>query len=145
MASIFPFTNPSRYITTTTEEKELPLYRDVEWDFLNNKPVFLRGEPKIVNGLPAVMSWAWRALYTERFLNEIYSWNYGNEMMGVVGEPWDKDVKTAELSRYCFECLFSSPYITNVYNINVSFFGSRVTMSCNVNTIYGSDRLEVVV
>ena len=139
MASIFPFISP-----TPAAEEELPVYRDVDWDYIHNKPVFVSGDPLIVSGLPAIKSWAWRALYTERFLNEVYSWNYGNEMMRVIGSMWDPDVKISELSRYCRECLMASPYIIGVRDIVVTFADARVTMSCRIDTVYGTDQLEVV-
>ena len=146
MASIFPFTNPRAYASTPSTD--LPLYYDVGWDYANDgygAPQFGVGDPVVVSGLPAVMSWAWRALYTERFLNEVYSWNYGNEMMTVVGEPWDPGVKTAELSRYATECLTVSPYITGVYDFAVTFSGTRVTINSRVETVYGSGLLEVTI
>ena len=145
MASIFPFTNPA--VVAAEAEAPLPMYYDVEWDYDRNVPIYYGGEPHIVDGLPAVKSWAWRALYTERFLNEVYSWNYGNEMMSVIGEAWDAGVKIAELSRYCRECLMASPYITAVRDISVSFESkeARVKMSCSLDTVYGSATLEVVV
>ena len=152
MASIFPFTNPATFEAET--DTTLPLYYDVEWDFAKvedvpayNAPLYYGGEPHIVSGLPAVKSWAWRALHTERFLNEVYSWNYGNEMMSVIGEMWDEGVKIAELSRYCRECLMASPYITAVRDISITFESkeARVYMSCRVDTLYGTDSLEVVI
>lgn len=140
MADIFPFVQPTLY---SEEAEELPIYRDVAWDFSQNRPICVRGEPKIVEGLPAVMSWAWRALHTERFLNEIYSWDYGNEVMSLVGGEWAPETKVAEASRYIEECLTQSPYITGIEKPVATFSGSTVTLSCKVLTVYGSDQLEV--
>ena len=141
MSSIFPFIQPQVYVDT--EDTELPLYYDVEWDFSLNKPVFQRGEPKITTGLPAVMSWAWRALNVERFLNEIYSWNYGNEVKHMVGEAWDPDVKISEAARYVRECLTVLPYIKNATNISAAFLDGTVSLSCTVETVYGDSNMEV--
>lgn len=142
MTDIFPFIQPALYSETAAE---LPIYRDVEWDFQHNKPVCIRGEPRIVEGLPAVMSWAWRALHTERFLNEIYSWNYGNEVMSLVGGEWSPETKVAEASRYIEECLTQSPYVTGIEKPSATFEGSTATLFCRVCTVYGVDSLEVTV
>lgn len=142
--SIFPFIQPQIYTSEDLPaENELPLYADVAWDFESGKPVFVRGEPKIVTGLPAVMSWAWRALKQERFINEIYSWNYGNEIMSLIGQQWLQETKLAEAVRYIRECLMVSPYITGVKNVFAAFEDGLVTISCTVQTIYGEATLNV--
>ena len=37
----------------------LPLYREVDWDFRTNKPVWKGGNPVYVTGGRAVLVWAW--------------------------------------------------------------------------------------
>lgn len=130
--SIFPFVQPTTTTATVTEP-----YSDVKWDFENNKPVFVRGEPVIVTGAEAIKSWAWRALHTERFLNEIYSWDYGNEAMSLIGQEWSAETKTAEAVRYIEECLTVNPYIKGINNAKVTFDGTVLTLSCNIEYIEG--------
>lgn len=137
----FPFVQPQVY--TEIEEQALPLYTDIRWDFFNDKPVFVRGEPVVTTGLQAVMSWAWRALKQERFLNEIYTWNYGNEIMTLIGQQWLRETKLAEAIRYIRECLMVSPYITGATDVAVVFDDGLVTLSCTIQTIYGEDTLNV--
>ena len=143
MEGIFPFIQPRIY---TADElavaEELPPYVDVEWNFVSDMPVFVRGDARIVTGLPAVMSWAWRALHQERFLNEIYTWNYGNEIMIMMGKRWQPETKIAEAARYVRECLRVSPYITDVQEITAAFEKSILRIACTVVTMYGAQRLE---
>jgi len=141
--SIFPFIQPQAYTEIPAAEEPLPLYRDIEWNFERNKPVFVRGEPVIVSGLSAVMSWAWRALHQERFVNEIYTWNYGNELLTMIGQQWLQETKLAEAVRYIRECLMVSPYIKGVNDIRASFEDGLVTIACRVVTVYGEQGLEV--
>lgn len=142
MADIFPFLQPDLYTdqTETTDE----VYRDIKWDYAGDKPVFSStGEPVIVEGLPAVMSWAWRALHTERFLSEIYSADYGNEIMNLAGQQWIREVKEAEAVRYVRECLQQHPNISDIENGVANFADGVLILSCSVISDYGQSQLEV--
>ena len=64
--SLFPLiSQPDIGALTATEG--LPLYREVDWDFRTNKPVWKGGNPVYVTGARAVLVWAWNALHTERY------------------------------------------------------------------------------
>lgn len=126
---IFPFIEPQR------EAQPLPLYKDVK--FKNGTPVFKNGEPVFVEGHEAVMSWAYCALSTERFKHNIYTHDYANEINSLIGKPFTNSTKTAEAKRYIEECLLQSPYIKSVDNISVEFDDGLLSVSCEINTIYG--------
>ena len=38
------------------------LFREVAWDFRENKPIWRGGEPVYITGAPAVLVWAWNTL-----------------------------------------------------------------------------------
>lgn len=57
----------------------LPLYKEVGWNFAENRPLFRGGAPVIVTGAQAILVWAWKALQVQRYRYPIYSWDYGNE------------------------------------------------------------------
>lgn len=142
MADIFPFLQPDLYAGQAAGAAEA--YRDVKWDYAGDKPVFSStGEPVIVEGLPAVMSWAWRALHTERFLSEIYSADYGNEILNLAGQQWIREVKEAEALRYVRECLQQHPNVRDIANGAASFADGLLTLRCSVICDYGSAQLEV--
>lgn len=136
---IFPFLQPVAAVAPVVQK---PIYKDVEWNYSENKPVFEGMNPKMVSGLPAVMSWAWRAIHTNRFINEIYSWNYGSELVSLIGQEWIPAVKEAEAARYIKECLTQHPNINDVIDIESNFDGSTLTISCRVVTDYGTEVID---
>lgn len=133
--SIFPMIQPPE--DASGEAQALPLAREVAWDFVNDRPIYRRGEPVPVTGKEAVKVWIWNALHTERYRYEIYSWAYGSEFHSLTGQAYTENLKTAEAPRYLRECLLVNPYITAVSNITVEFEGSRLTVSGTAETIYG--------
>ena len=133
--SLFPSIQPAAMVTETAQE--LPLCREVAWDYQKDIPVFYRGEPVVVTGKEAVKVWIWKAIYTVRYRYEIYSWDYGSEFESLIGQAYTPTVKEAEAPRYLRECLEINPYITAVKGIEVSFSAGRLTVKGTVETIYG--------
>lgn len=120
---------------------QLPLYRDVAMDYGKGVPLFSGGEPVLVTGLEAVISWAWRALKTTRYMWSCYTWDYGCELEALVGQPYRQDTRRSEAVRYVEEALEVCPYITSVQVQVEVFAGSTLTMSVRVHTVYGDARL----
>lgn len=137
--NLFPIIQPQTVEVST----ELPLYKEVKWDFEKNIPVFKNGSPVIVSGKEAVLVWAWKALHTPRFRYEIYSWDYGNEAESLIGQPFTDELKQSEAARYVRECLLINPYIIDVSNISVSFGDGTLNISCTIETVYGEAELNV--
>jgi hypothetical protein len=137
--SLFPIIQPETVETDT----DLPMYKEVAWDYKNNIPIFKNGNPVIIEGKEAVMVWAWNALHTERFRYEIYTWDYGNEVESLIGQNFSDELKQAEAARYVKECLVINPYITDVKNISVDFTDDLLTITGTVVTIYGEADLYV--
>lgn len=46
---------------------ELPLAREVRWDFTEDEPIWHGGNPATVTGAEAVLVWAWNTLNTSRY------------------------------------------------------------------------------
>lgn len=120
----------------------LPLYKDVLMDYEQGIPVFDAGEPVIVSGLEAVKSWAWRAIMTERYLWEPFSWDYGCELMALVGQPYNSDTRLSEARRYVEEALTVSPYITSASATVEGLVGSALRLTVQVRTIYGETEVR---
>lgn len=133
--SIFPMIQPAG--DAASKAQALPLAQEVAWDYENDVPVFRRGEPVTVTGKDAVKVWIWNAIHTERYRHEIYSWAYGSELHGLVGQAYTEALKTAEAPRYLRECLLVNPYITAVNDITVEFAGDRLTIGGTATTVYG--------
>lgn len=140
--SIFPMIQPSAAEGSTST---LPLCKEVAWDYINNVPIWRRGEPATVTGKEAVKVWIWKALHTPRFKYEIYTWAYGEEFSSLIGQAYTPTLKEAEAPRYLRECLLINPYITAVNNITVEFSGSRLTVSGRAVTIYGEVLFDAAV
>lgn len=137
--NLFPIIQPQ----TSEEETELPLYKEVKWDFENDIPVYVNGAPVIVSGKDAVLVWAWKALHTPRYRHEIYTWDFGNEAESLIGQPITEELKQSEAARYIRDCLIVNPYITDVSDITVSFTGDVLNINCTVETVYGEGMINV--
>lgn len=124
-------------------DQTLPMAREVAWDYERDEPIFRRGEPVIVEGLDAVMVWAWGALKTERFRYRHHSRGYGNEMERLIGTTFSGDLKRAEAARYFREALEPNPYITGVEDISARLDGDTLAASGTLRTIYGSKEVSI--
>ena len=132
--TLFPIIQPR---AAAQRAAVLPLYREVEWDFARNTPVWRGGSPAIVTGAAAVLVWAWKALQTQRYRYEPYSRAYGSELEELIGQACSAALKKAEAARYVRECLLANPYITDVTNLTVDFNEDRLAVSCRLATQYG--------
>ena len=82
MIDIFPMIQPEAIAT----DDEMPLYREVKWNYEKNTPIWENGNPIFVEGKEAVAVWIYKALSTPRFRYEIYSWNFGCETESLIGQ-----------------------------------------------------------
>ena len=133
--SLFPMIQPPEEAPDT--KPPLPLAQEVGWDFVNDIPIFRRGEPVVVTEKEAVKVWIWNAIRTPRYRYMIYTWAYGSEFESLLGQAYTENLKTAEAPRFLRECLLINPYITAVKNITVTFAGARLTVEGTAETIYG--------
>ena len=137
--SLFPIIQPR----AAAASQNTGLYKEIAWDFAKNMPIYKNGSPVMVTGKDAVLVWAWHALSTPRYEYEIHTWNYGNEIKGLIGKPFTDELKQSEAIRYIKECLMTNPYITEVKDVLVSFDSDRLEISCGIVTIYGEVTLDV--
>ena len=139
--TLFPSIQPLAYTDAVSPTEKL--YREVKWDYDNNIPIYKNGSPDMVEGRDAVFAWAWKALHTPRFRHEIYTWNYGNEVESLIGQPFTEELKKSEAARYVEECLLINPYISGVENVAVEFAGDTIQVSCTIKTVYGEGEISV--
>lgn len=136
---IFPLIQPA----STRESTELPLAREVAWDFENKQPIFRKGKPVIVEGKEAIRVWIWKALHTRRGKYPLYSWNYGNQIPELYGQNYIEETKRAEAIRYFRECLQPNLYVVEINNIVVTFHGTVLNIQADVKTVYGEVTIDV--
>ena len=138
--SLFPF------ISNTDEVKvdnSLPMYNEIAWDFKRNVPIIQNGDFKIVEGNEAIKVWVYKALLVPRYNYSIYSWNYGSELMDLIGKAYTPQLTKSEAKRYIEEALKINPYILDVNVIDTDFKDSVLSANVKITTIYGES--EVVI
>lgn len=139
MDNIFPFIDAK----AAEINEALPLYKEIDWDFENNKPKFINGNFSFVVGNEAIKVWAYKALTTERFVYIIYSWDFGHEFDSMIGQVFTNDLVKSEVARFLEEALLINPYISGISNIRVDFYGDKIEIEAMLSTIYGEVRVSV--
>lgn len=139
--SLFPLISRSDS-GASAGSQDLPLYREVDWNFTANRPVWRGGAPVFVTGARAVLVWAWNALHTERFAHDVFSAGYGTEFSQLPGRSCTEEVRQAEAVRIVRETLLVNPYITDVTQTAISFEKSALRLSFCMTTIYGEVTMD---
>ena len=136
--SLFPFINN---IDTVKIDNTFPIYREVAWDFEKDVPILQNGTFKIVEKNEAIKVWIYKAILTQRYNHSIYSWNYGSELMDLIGKPYTPELTKAEAKRYIKEALLINPYILEVNILDINFKGCLLSVDIKVLTIYGESEV----
>ena len=136
--SLFPFVT---YKEDIVKNNSFPLYKEVAWDFKRDIPILENGEFKIVEGNNAIKVWIYKALLTPRYNYSIYSWNYGSELMDLIGKAYTPSLTKEEAKRYIKEALSINPYILEVNVINTDFKDGLLSADVKVKTIYEGEVL----
>ena len=138
--SLFPF------ISNTDEVKvdnSFPLYKEVAWDFEKDAPIIQNGDFKMVEGNEGIKVWSYKALLTPRYNHSIYSWDYGSELMDLVGKAYTPSLTKEEAKRYIKEVLLINPYILEVNVIDTSFDNGVLSADIKIVTIYGESEVTI--
>ena len=138
--SLFPFVT---YKEDIVKNNSFPLYHEVAWDFKRDIPIIENGDFKIVEGNEAIKVWVYKALLVPRYNYSIYSWNYGSELMDLIGKAYTPQLTKSEAKRYIEEALKINPYILDVNVIDTDFKDSILSANVKITTIYGES--EVVI
>ena len=138
--SLFPFVT---YKEDMVKDNSFPLYKEVAWDFKRDIPILENGDFKIVEGNEAIKVWVYKALLTPRYNYSIYSWNYGSELMDLIGKAYTPSLTKEEAKRYIKEALLINPYILEVTVIDTDFKNDLLSADIKIVTIYGEG--EVIV
>ena len=142
--SIFPFMNNDEIESTIdNSNNDLPMYYEVGWDFLKDKPIIKNNEFVIVEGKEAIKVWIYKAIKTVRYQYPIYSWDYGCEINSLIGQNYTKGLTKSESERYIKEAILINPYITDVKIIDINSSKDILSVSIQVDTIYGEVNVNV--
>lgn len=142
MSTIFPFIGvPEDYILPKTEE--LPIFREVAWDFEKDEPILEKGNFKIIEKKEALKVWIYKCIKTNRYEHEIYSLEYGTELSELIGQKYTKGLTESEASRFIKEALLINPYILEVNVKSANFNRDILSANVKVSTIYGEVEINV--
>lgn len=92
------------------------------------------------DGLEALKQAVYLILSTERYVNLIYSWNYGVELDGLIGQP--KEYAIPEIKRRITEALTQDDRISAVDNFTFEKAKNAVHVTFTVHSDLGE--LEVM-
>ncbi|MCE0665487.1 DUF2634 domain-containing protein [Clostridioides difficile] len=142
MSTIFAFIGvPEDYILPKTEE--LPIFREVAWDFEKDEPILEKGDFKIIEKKEALKVWIYKCIKTNRYEHEIYSLEYGTELSELIGQKYTKGLTESEASRFIKEALLINPYILEVNVKSANFNRDILSANVKVSTIYGEVEINV--
>ncbi|HCA5235288.1 TPA: DUF2634 domain-containing protein [Clostridioides difficile] len=142
MSTIFPFIGvPEDYILPKTEE--LPIFREVAWDFEKDEPILEKGDFKIIEKKEALKVWIYKCIKTNRYEHEIYSLEYGTELSELIGQKYTKGLTESEAGRFIKEALLINPYILEVNVKSANFNRDVLSANVKVSTIYGEVEINV--
>ncbi|HGS8920453.1 TPA: DUF2634 domain-containing protein, partial [Clostridioides difficile] len=129
------------YILPKTEE--LPIFREVAWDFEKDEPILEKGDFKIIEKKEALKVWIYKCIKTNRYEHEIYSLEYGTELSELIGQKYTKGLTESEASRFIKEALLINPYILEVNVKSANFNRDILSANVKVSTIYGEVEINV--
>lgn len=133
--TIFPFLGYTEKTDVTTE---LPLFKELAFDFETDSIILSDGKPLEVEGDKALEIWIYKALLTERFKYTGYNHDYGSELITLVGYSMSPDIAELEIDRFIRECLGVNPYIIDIQNMVVVASGSLAIATFDVLTVYNT-------
>ena len=126
--------------------KDLPLFKEMAIDFETGEILTENGEIIILEGKEALNVWIWKALKTERNRFKAYSNNFGSDIYKEIGYVYDRVVKEQLIINEIIDTLLVNPYITNVYDFEITYSDDDLTLNINfkVDSIYGTAAQEVI-
>ena len=145
MSEDYPFVGSvSEAASENTEEENLPLLTEYAWDFEQDKFLYDgNGNHIIVTGEKALEVWIYKALKTERYEHEAYSWSYGIELKPFIGKVMGVKERYSELRRVIVECLMVNPYIKSIDKVEFEHEGTQVTCKISLTSVYGEVIINV--
>jgi hypothetical protein len=130
-------------VNIENSNSELHMYYDVGWNYIKDEPLIENNEFVIVEGNEAIKVWIYKAIKTARYQYPIYSWDYGCEISSLIGQKYTKGLTKSEAERYIKEAILINPYVTDVKIIDINFSEDILSVSIQVDTIYGEVNVNV--
>ena len=120
MSSNFAFIPNTLLETTEIQEvADLPIFRELAFDFDTKQLKTRGGKYFYVEKNEAIKVWIYKALLSSRYSYLAYSTNYGNEIYTLIGRYLEKQILYSELRRMIEEALLCNPYITSLSDFDI--------------------------
>ena len=133
--SVFPFTVDVPELED--REEELPVFRELAYDYGKNCLLRKGGRPYLVEKDEALQIWIYKALKAKRFVWPAYTHDYGTEIENVIGISNDPDIIDSEIRRHITETLMVNPYLQELSDFYFAHDNDVVTVEFVVTTVYG--------
>lgn len=136
MSTEFPFLGT----TSALDTSKLPMFRMYAWDFEQDCFIYDgNGKHILLEGNPALEVWIYKALRTERFVYQAYTWRYGAELKKFIGKVMGVQERKSELRRMITECLMVNPYIVSIDKMEFveTDLNRDLLINIELTTIYG--------
>lgn len=135
MDTLFPYTYKKEF----ENENELPIFKEIGWDYLEDIPLVENGDYVELERDEALKVWIYKAVKTKRYKYIIYDDDYGTEIYTVVGGQYTKGYTESEVIRFIREAILINPYILSITKLNAEHEGALLKVSALINTIYSED------
>lgn len=132
--SLFPFMKKLETAPLTIPT----LNKEYDFDFATCE---LTG--KTLEGREALKVWIYKTLQTKRYRYPIYSWDYGQDLEGIIGKGYEKGLIVSEVERRIKDCLLINEKIISCVNFNIQLINDQLNVDFKVNTIYGEVNINV--
>lgn len=125
---------------------DLPVFREFAWDYEKDQFLYdADGSHKIVEKNEAIKVWVLHALRCERYRYLAYFDDYGIELDPFVGTGPNDQERSSELFRYVKEGLLVNPYILDVTALSTELDHKKITMTLQLETVYGTTSVGIEV
>ncbi|WP_337774316.1 DUF2634 domain-containing protein [Mitsuokella jalaludinii] len=125
---------------------DLPVFKEFAWDFEHDRFLYENnGRHQIVEKNEAIKVWALHALKVERYRYLAYFDDYGIELEPFVGTGPNDSARSSELFQYIKEGLLVNPYILDVTALSTELDHKKITMTLQLETVYGSTSVGIEV
>ncbi|EJW14856.1 DUF2634 domain-containing protein [Paenibacillus alvei] len=135
--SVFPFIFPEP--EAIEEANSLPICKEYAFNFERGEFELRNGKQFVVTELPAVLIKVRKALMTERYIYEMYSFAYGVDYTSLIGNSFSRQATNAEAERYTREALEGIPWVTGIREFEAALIKDKLHISFVLETVYGNE------
>lgn len=133
--NLYPFID---YVTPL--KKEIPIASEYAYDFETfNFKVDDEGKNYLVYKNDALKIKIWKLFMSERYKEVVFPWDYGHELLSLIGKAYTEGYINSEAERFIKEAIFKNlgTYIKRLDDIKIFFEEGVLYCDFKAVTIYG--------